>query len=187
MIASLASGLSARGATAVERHVAEAAEQAMAIARADGPPSRMMRRFQSLLNRYADMDAVADLSLGPYRDDMPEAYRPEFDDLVARFAASMFASYAADFAGRRVDITGVRQRSDSEYVVSTRIVFGDGRPPSEIDWRVTQRRGQFTVRDIRVRGIWLVLSVRSHFVGLVNQNNGSINSLMYYLRQSVGG
>lgn len=155
----------------------------MAIARAGGDPARVAARFQVSMRRYASIVHLADFSLGPYRRDLPAARRREFHRLVERFAGRVFATYHGDFVGQRLEIVGSRPLGPRDTLVTTRIIYDGSRQPSEVEWRILRTGGRMRVFDMKVRGIWLTLQMRSAFVSILKQNRGDMDALFTYLRQ----
>jgi phospholipid transport system substrate-binding protein len=167
--------------TAAERYAQRAGEEAMAIARAGGSTARIAARFQASMRRHADIPRLAAFSLGPYRRDLPASRQREFHRLVERFAGQVFASYHGDFVGRRMEVVGSRPLGRGDTLVRTRIE--GGRSAAEIEWRIVGAGGRLKVFDLKVRGIWLTLQMRSHFVSILRRNEGSMDALFAYLRQ----
>jgi phospholipid transport system substrate-binding protein len=171
----------ANALTATERYAQQAGEEAMAIASTGGSAARIAARFQASMRRHADIARLAAFSLGPYRQALPASRRREFHRLVERFAGQVFASYHGDFVGRRMEVVGSRPLGRGDTLVTTRI--DGGRSAAEIEWRIVRAGGGLKVFDLKVRGIWLTLQMRSHFVSILRRNEGSMDALFAYLRQ----
>ena len=171
----------ANALTAAERYAQRAGEEAMAIAGTGGSTARIAARFQASMRRHADIPRLAAFALGPYRREMPASRRREFHRLVERFAGQVFANYHGDFVGRRVEVVGSRPLGRGDTLVTTRI--DGGRSAAEIEWRIVRAGGGLKVFDLKVRGIWLTLQMRSHFVSILRRNRGSMDALFAYLRQ----
>lgn len=155
----------------------------MAIARADGDSAQVAARFQVLMRRYANIAQLVRFSLGPYWRDLPASRRGELHRLVERYAGGVFATYRGDFAGRRLEIVGSKPPGPRDTLVTTRIIHDGSRPPSVIEWRILRTSGRMRVFDMKVRGIWLTLLMRSTFVSILKQNRGDMDALFTYLRQ----
>lgn len=178
----LASG-SAQALTAAERLAVRAGEDAMAIARADGNAARVAARFQTSMRRYSSTTQLAAFALGAYRRDLPAARRREFNHLVERFAGQFFATYHGDFIGRRIEIVSSRPMGRGDTLVKTRIVSDGASQAREVEWRIVSSGGRPRVFDVKVRGIWLALLMRSQFVSILKSNRGSMDALFAYLRK----
>ena len=74
--------------------VAQVANEALAVARAGGSPSR----FRSILMRYSAYQGVAMFALGRYRSQLPPGQRDRYVTLATNYVASTFARNAKSFA-----------------------------------------------------------------------------------------
>ena len=52
---------------------------------------------------------------------------------------------------------------------------------TKVVFRIARTGGGYTVKDINMRGVWLVQQMRSTFVGTITRT-GSIDGLFKYLR-----
>ena len=80
------------------------ANEALAVARAGGSPSR----FRSILMRYSAYQGVAMFSLGRYRSQLPPGQHDRYVTLATNYVASTFARNTKSFAGERFVPTGAQ-------------------------------------------------------------------------------
>lgn len=172
----------AQAQAAPERFVQQAGREAMAIAGAGGPAHRVAAQFQSSMRRYVDTDRMAIFALGRYRQALPTSRRAEYRRLVERFVARIFATYHGDFVGGRLEVVSSRPTGEGLTLVRTRVLRPGMGAPSEIEWRVAGRGGRLQVVDMKVRGIWLILQMRSQFASVLERSGGDINALFAYLQ-----
>jgi ABC-type transporter MlaC component len=152
--------------------VTEVANEALAVARAGGSPSR----FRSLLLRYSAYQGVAMFALGRYRSQLPPGDRERYVALATAYVASTFARNARSFAGERFMTTGV-----GDGMVRGKIVFADGHS-ANVDWRV--QRGK--IIDVNIQGVWLTLQLRDQFTGVLSRSNGNFDALFRFLQTGRG-
>jgi phospholipid transport system substrate-binding protein len=148
--------------------VTQVANEALAVARAGGSPSR----FRSLLQRYSAYQGVAMFALGRYRKQLPESKRDRYVGLALNFVASTFARNSKSFAGERFVAT-----SAGDGTVRGKIQFANGQS-ANVDWRV--RGGK--IIDVNIQGVWLTLQLRDQFTGVLGRNNGDFDALFKYLQ-----
>ena len=130
----------------------------------------------SAIDRFADMNAIAMFSLGRYRGTLPKAREREYVALTRAFMGTFMLEYGADLrAGnlKIVDCSG----PPSATIVNAQL-DGGGR----MSFKVYRAGGGWQVRDMKVRGIWLVQQMRSNFVGTISRGGGDIDELFKYLR-----
>jgi ABC-type transporter MlaC component len=148
--------------------VTQVANEALAVARAGGSPSR----FRSLLQRHSAYQGVAMFALGRYQRQLPPGKRDRYVSLALNFVASTFARNAKSFAGERFVAT-----SAGDGMVRGRIQFANGQTTS-VDWRV--QRGK--IIDVNIQGVWLTLQLREQFTGVLSRSNGDFDALFRYLQ-----
>ena len=52
---------------------------------------------------------------------------------------------------------------------------------TKVIFRLARAGGSYTVKDVNMKGVWLVQQMRSTFVGTINRT-GSIDGLFRYLK-----
>jgi ABC-type transporter MlaC component len=152
--------------------VTQVANEALAVARSGGSPSR----FRSLLQRSSAYQGVAMFALGRYRSQLPPGDRDRYVSLALNFVANTFARNAKSFAGERFVAT-----SAGDGMVRGKIQFANGQQ-ANVDWRVKGGK----IIDVNIQGVWLTLQLRDQFTGVLGRNNGNFDALFRYLQTGRG-
>jgi ABC-type transporter MlaC component len=152
--------------------VTQVANEALAVARAGGSPSR----FRSLLLRYSAYQGVAMFALGRYRSQLPPGERERYMALALNFVANTFARNSKSFAGERFVATG-----GGDGIVRGKILFANGQA-ANVDWRVQKGR----IIDVNIQGVWLTLQLRDQFTGVLGRSNGNFDALFRFLQTGRG-
>ena len=174
----------AKAIIAVERYVERVARQALSIITSNRTTAWKKQRFRTLAVTSAHIPSIALFSLGQYVGDLPRSRRQTYFALVERFVAGLFVTYLDTFKGNRVEIIGSIRRPRSEFIVTSRVVFADGRS-LPLKWRVITRRGRYWIFDVQVRGIWLAVLQRSTFISMIRKVRGDMNAFLDALRKVV--
>jgi ABC-type transporter MlaC component len=153
--------------------VAQVANEALAVARAGGSPSR----FRSILMRYSAYQGVAMFALGRYRSQLPPGQRDRYVTLATNYVASTFARNAKSFAGERFVPTGAQGGT-----VRGKILFANGQA-ANVDWRVQKGK----IIDVNIQGVWLTLQLRDQFTGVLGRSNGDFDALFRFLQSNRPG
>ena len=164
----------AKAIISVERYVGRVAQRALSIITSGRPVVWKKQQFSALAVRSAHIPSIALFSLGPYVRALPNSRRRTYFALVERFVAGLFVTHLEFFKGERVEITGSVRRPRSEFMVTSRVVFADGRS-LPVKWRVITRRGRYWIFDVQVRGIWLTILQRSTFVSMIRKAKGDMD------------
>lgn len=171
----------AQAAGAPGHYVTMVGRQTLAIARRKLNPGQRVSQYRTLLRRHVSVRTVALFSLGRYRRKLPAGKRGRYYRLIETFIARFMARYNNVFTGQKLKILRITRRSSRDIIVDSQILYGGGRRPSPVDWRLIRMGGGFRVFDIKVQGIWLAILMRSRFVTVLRQNNGDFGALFAHL------
>jgi phospholipid transport system substrate-binding protein len=131
--------------------------------------------FASAAARYSDLRALSLFALGRYRKDLPKSREAEYLKLTRQFIGETLRKHGSGFEGASLTITECKQ-SGGNLVVTARTSGG-----TRVIFRLARSGGGFTVKDVNMKGVWLVQQMRSTFVGTINRT-GSIDGLFKYLK-----
>lgn len=131
--------------------------------------------FATAAARYSDLRALSLFALGRYRKDLPKSREAEYLKLTRQFIGETLRTHGGGFEGGSLTITECKQ-SGGNLVVTARTSGG-----TKVIFRLARGGGGFTVKDVNMRGVWLVQQMRSTFVGTINRT-GSIDGLFKYLK-----
>lgn len=131
--------------------------------------------FASAAARFSDLRSISLFALGRYRKDLPKAREAEYLKLARQFIGETLKKHGSGFGGSSLVITGC-QSSGGNVVVNARTSGG-----TKVIFRLARAGGSYTVKDVNMKGVWLVQQMRSTFVGTINRT-GSIDGLFRYLK-----
>jgi phospholipid transport system substrate-binding protein len=131
--------------------------------------------FASAAARFSDLRSLSFFALGRYRKDLPKSREAEYLKLTRQFIGETLRDHGSGFGGASLKVTDCKQ-SGGNMVVTARTAGG-----TKVIFRLARAGGGFTVRDINMRGVWLVQQMRSTFVGTIART-GSIDGLFKYLK-----
>ena len=136
-------------------------------------------RFRSLLNRGFDLNFIGRFVLGRY---LRVATADQKSDYITLYGEYLLQTYTARLGGYTDDsftVTGARQASEKDVVVSTTLVRPSGLEIAA-DWRVRVLDGKFRIIDVMVEGISMAVTQRSEFAAVVQRDG--IEGLLAILR-----
>ena len=144
----------------------------------------MIRDFEMIFTRYADVNIIAQSTLGPdVRRASPaqlRAYTEAFRGYIARKYGKRFQ----EFVGGKIEVNSVRQVKTWREVISTAYLRGEA--PFEVKFLVSDRSGKDLFFDMVIEGISMRLTEKTEIGAMLDRNRGNIDGLIGDLRKAGG-
>ena len=138
--------------------------------------------FLPPIQRHADIETIANYSLGQYESKLSNAQRQRYYQGVANFMARYFADQTRHYRIAKWDIgEGTRDR-DGDMLISTRVTLMTGQSYSVV-WRLAKRGKGYKVTDVKVAGFSLTYFQRGLFVSFIKEKKGDVNQLVAVLNR----
>ncbi len=147
---------------------------------ARGKPLR--QRFASLLDSYVNLRSISTFALGKYQKQLPDRDRAEFNNLVANYAAALFAYYVDDFKGEGVSVSEISSKGNFTTIKSSIVSKSGGE--EQVRWRLVKQGNSYRVSDVNIKGIWMTLSMRKRFNDVLGKSKGDFKVLFAELREA---
>ena len=160
--------------------ITEIGQRALGLLRATGtaPPRQ---EIAALLDEAVDLPLLARLVLGRHWSRASEEERTEYLALFRAYALQGLTSALSGYTGHeQFRVTGIRPAGDGDSLVGTSIVAGEGRPTSQIDWRVREGPEGFVIVDVVAEGVSLLVTNRAEFDSIVSRSG--IDGLLREMR-----
>jgi len=139
------------------------------------------QKFQTYMDEFANLDAVAKFAIGKYSKRFSEEELDAYIVAFRAYALAVYEYYFNSYKGRDVKVTGSTDRNPRDSIVDTSIIREDGEE-MEVRWRVLNRGGQYQVVDIALNAegnlIWLGIEQQAQFLALLDRSNGSASELI---------
>lgn len=78
----------------------------------------------------------------------------------------------------------VRGKKDV-IVYTTMVKAGNGAKPLKVDWRVRSKGETYTIIDVMVEGISMIMTQKSEFSSFIKSNGGELNPLLVELKKRI--
>lgn len=111
----------------------------------------MLRDFESIFNRYADVPAIARSALGPAARTASAAQLSSYTEAFRGYIARKYGRRFREFVGGRIEVTGAKP-TKSYFEVSS-VARLRGQPPFALNWHVSERNGQQRFFNIIIEGV----------------------------------
>ena len=177
-----ATALPAFADTATEEYVRTNANDVLASLNApDLTPAERRQQFQTYMDEFTNMDAVAKFVIGKYAKRFTPEEMDAYLTTFRSYALAVYEFYFNEYRGRDVKVMGSTDRNPRDSIVDTEIVRADGQE-LEVRWRVLNRGGEYQVVDVALNAegnlIWLAIEQQAQFLSILDQSNGSADALI---------
>lgn len=142
----------------------------------------MIQDFENIFARYADVNIIAQSTLGADSRRASAAQMRAFTDAFRGYIARKYGKQFRQFVGGRIEVQGVRQVKSWHEVIST--VYLRGEAPFEVRFLVSDRSGRDLFFDMLIEGVSLRLSERTEIGAMLDARRGNIDALIQDLRSA---
>ena len=136
----------------------------------------MLKDFEKLFARYADVPAIARSVLGtPARSASKgqlSAYTKAFQGYISRKYGRRFR----EFIGGKIEVSDARAVKSYFEVISTAYMKGEA--PFEVRWHVSDKSGKSRFFNIIIEGVNMLASERTEMGALLDQRGGDLDRLI---------
>lgn len=170
------------------RFIEEAGAEFLAVANPmNGVADSRTSRVGDFLERRTALVTIARFTAGrvwrQMSDAQRDAYQMALRDLAARFLVTRIED--TDNPDYRV-VRSAELPNNKGYLVSTELT-GTGSDDFTVEWRVSEKHGQFQIVDVIMEGISLLVTYRSEVEAVLEAERNSIDGLIANLRERAGG
>lgn len=142
----------------------------------------MIRDFERIFSRYADVNIIAQSTLGQDSRRASPAQLRAFTEAFRGYIARKYGKRFREFIGGRIEVKGVRKVKSWHEVAST--VYLRGEAPFEVLFLVSDRSGRDLFFDMIIEGVSLRLSERTEIGAMLDRRKGNIDALIADLKQA---
>ena len=170
------------------RFIEEAGAEFLAVANPmNGVADSRTSRVGDFLERRTALVTIARFTAGRVWRQMSDAQRDAYQialrDLAARFLVKRIED--TDNPDYRV-VRSAELSNNKGYLVSTELT-GTGSDDFTVEWRVSEKDGQFQIVDVIMEGVSLLVTYRSEVEAVLEAERNSIDGLIANLRERAGG
>lgn len=140
--------------------------------------------FAAYMNKFANMDAIAQRVLGPKARELTPDQRARYLKAFQEYAIAVYQYQLDQFRGESIKVTNSIEQGPRRYHVTSLIKSSNTGKDMRVVWDVLQSTdGQtYRVRDValEIKGneIWLAQDQAKDFQRILERNNGDIDKLI---------
>lgn len=140
----------------------------------------MLKDFERIFARYADVPTIARSALGPAARSASAAQLSTFTEAFRIYIARKYGRRFREFIGGEIEVTGA-QPLKSYFEVLT-IAKLRGRSPFDMRWHVSDRSGKQLFFNIIIEGVNMLAAERTEIGSMLDRRQGDIAALAADLR-----
>ncbi len=144
--------------------------------------SAMISDFEKIFARYADVNIIAQSTLGADSRRLSPAQMRAFVDAFRGYIARKYGKRFNEFVGGKIEVEGVREVKSWHEVAST--VYLRGESPFQVLFLVSDRSGKDLFFDMVIEGVSLRLSERTEIGSMLDRRKGNVDALIQDLRSA---
>lgn len=132
----------------------------------------MLRDFEGVFTRYADVPAIARSALGPAARGASPSDLAAFTRAFQGYISRKYGRRFREFIGGQIEVTGARPIKN--YFEVTSIARLRGQAPFDLRWHVTERDGRQLFFNIIIEGVNMLAAERTEIGAMLDRRRGSI-------------
>jgi len=142
----------------------------------------MLRDFEVIFDRYADVPTIARYALGNEARRATPAQLQGFTSAFRTYIARKYGRRFREFIGGEIVLREARDVPNGVEVETTAVL--QGQAPFRVDFQVSDRSGQVLFFNIIIEGINMLLSERTEILAMLDQRRGDIDRLIADMPQT---
>lgn len=142
--------------------------------------SAMIVKFESIFDRYADVDYIAQSALGPAGRQASAAQKVAFKTAFRHYLAVKYGKRFREFIGGTIVVTDARPLKSFYEVISQAKLQGQN--PFEVRWQVFDKSGRDQFFNIIIEGVNMLAAERTEIGALLDKNGGNIDKMIASLK-----
>lgn len=142
----------------------------------------MLREFEKIFTRYADVNIIALTTLGPARRSASSSQVRAYADAFRGYFTRKYGKRFNEFSGGAIEVGGTRMSRSFVEVDSTAKLKGTA--PFGVKWQVSDRSGSPKIINIIIEGVNTLSSERIEIGAMLDRRGGDIDRLIQDLKQA---
>jgi phospholipid transport system substrate-binding protein len=145
-----------------------------------GSEAAMLKQFEALFVRYADVPVIARSVLGPAGRQASPAQIAAFTKAFQGYISRKYGRRFREFIGGRIEVADARAVKSYYEVITTAFLRGEA--PFEVRFQVSDKSGRLLFFNIIIEGVNMLASERTEIGAILDRQGGNIDSLIAELQ-----
>lgn len=140
----------------------------------------MLRDFEKIFARYADVPTIASSSLGVARRSASSGELRAYTNAFQGYISRKYGKRFREFIGADIAVTK-SQKTKRGYLVTSTVKLR-GKSPFVVEWQVSDASGRDKMFDLIIEGISMLRLEREEIGQMLDRRGGDINKLVAHLK-----
>ncbi|MBN8632158.1 MAG: ABC transporter substrate-binding protein [Rhodobacterales bacterium] len=140
----------------------------------------MLKDFEKLFSRYADVPAIARSVLGTAARSASKGQLSAYTKAFQGYLSRKYGRRFREFQGGKIEVADARAVKSYFEVISTAHLKGEA--PFEVRWHVSDKSGKSLFFNIIIEGVNMLASERTEMGALLDQRGGDLDKLIADLK-----
>ena len=140
------------------------------------PESAMIRDFEKIFVRYADVQIMAQYALGVDGRRASSSQKRAFTKAFQGYISRKYGKRFREFIGGKVEVKSARKIKAGYEIKS--IAKLQGQPPFEVAFLVSDKSGKEKFFNMFIEGVNLLLTERTEIGAMLDRRKGDIDKLI---------
>ncbi len=146
------------------------------------PLPGMIKDFEAIFRKYADVNIIAQSSLGADAKRLSPAQLKEYTAAFTGYISRKYGKRFNEFVGGKIEVQGVRKVKSWQEVSANVLLRGEA--PFDVKFLVSDRSGRNLFFDMLIEGVSLRLSERTEIGAMFDRRKGDVNAFIADLKQA---
>lgn len=142
----------------------------------------MLREFESVFTRYADVNIIALTTLGAARRSASNAQVNAYVTAFGSYFTRKYGKRFNEFVGGEIVVNGAKTVKSYVEVSSTANLRGVA--PFAVDWHISDKSGKPQIFNIIIEGVNTLTSERVEIAARLDRQGGDIDKLIAELKNA---
>lgn len=137
--------------------------------------SGMIRDFEAMFAKYADVPVIARSALGPAARTASAGDISAFTKAFRGYISRKYGRRFREFIGGKIEVTDARPLKSYFEVIS--VAYLQGEAPFDLRWHVSDKSGKNLFFNLIIEGVNMLASERAEIGALLDQQGGDVGKL----------
>lgn len=176
--------VTARATSPAESFVADMGDKAIRILSngALGPADKQAQ-FRTIFLSNFDTETIGGFVLGRYKRSATPEQIATFNKLYAEDIVQTYNRRLSAYSGEAFKVIGARAQGD-ETLVRSQVVSNKGKPPTNVEWRLTGGPGGYKVVDVVIENLSMRQAQRDDYASVIGSRG--LDGLLAALQKKIG-
>ena len=137
--------------------------------------SAMVKDFEAMFAKYADVPVIARSALGPAARNASAGDIAAFTKAFQGYISRKYGRRFREFIGGKIEVTDARPLKSYFEVIS--VAYLQGEAPFDLRWHVSDKSGRNRFFNLIIEGVNMLASERAEIGALLDQQGGDVGKL----------